>query len=96
MFAQGADFCKILNGILTSENYPPAGAVIDARGLPGNTQTNMTCSASPWAALSNPPPSVILLPATTTAAPIVIPSTWILPPNTRLIGEDESVWSCPN
>ena len=36
---------------------------IDARGLPGNTTTSMTCTASPWAGIANPPPSTILLPA---------------------------------
>jgi hypothetical protein len=43
----------------------------------------MTCAASPWSGISNPPPSTILLPAGT----IQIPSTWILPNNTKLIGE---------
>jgi len=93
MFAQtGVDFCKVLNGILssTSTQYPPAGAVIDARGLPASTPpTSTKCAASPWAGITNPPPSVILLPAGT----IVIPSTWILPPNTRLIGEGSNITS---
>jgi hypothetical protein len=87
--ATGRDFCGVLKFILSSSTYPPAGAVIDARGLPGTTQTSMTCTASPWAGITNPPPSTILLPATTGAAPIVIPSTWSLPPNTHLIGEGD-------
>jgi len=87
------DICAVLNGILSgsSTQYPASGAVIDARGLPGNTQTSMTCSISPWAGITNPPPSTILLPATTGAAPITIPSTWSLPPNTHLIGEGDSI-----
>src|SRR5580658_2242236 len=72
------------NGII-----PSSGAVIDARGL-NSTNTSMTCTSSPWAGISNPmPPSTILLPATgggTNLAPIVIPSGWVLPANTHLIG----------
>jgi hypothetical protein len=87
----GRDFCAVLGWVLT-HNYPAAGAVIDARGLPGNTQTSMTCSASPWAGIPNPvPPSTILLPATTGAAPIVIPGTWVLPNNTRLVGAGDAL-----
>jgi hypothetical protein len=68
MFAssvQNPDFCKVVNWILNPQNHilPPSGAVIDARGLPGNTGTSMTCSISPWAGIPNPqPPSTILLP----------------------------------
>lgn len=89
-----SNICKVLHDILSSNTFPPAGAVIDARGLPGNTQTSMTCTTtnpSPWAGITNPPPSTILLPATTGAAPITIPSTWSLPPNTHLIGEGDSI-----
>jgi hypothetical protein len=46
----------------------------------------MTCSASPWVGITNPLPSTILLPAGT----IQISSSWVLPSNTRLIGEGES------
>jgi hypothetical protein len=66
--ATGRDFCGVLKFVLQNVDQPPAypvGAVIDARGLPGNTQTNMKCSASPWAGLTSPPPSTILLPAQT-------------------------------
>jgi hypothetical protein len=89
--AAGRDFCGVLKFILSSSTYPPAGAVIDARGLPGTTGTNMTCSASPWAGITNPPPATILLPATggTTPTPIVISSIWVLPSNTHLIGEGD-------
>jgi len=91
----GVDFCKILNDILsgTSTTYPPGGAVIDARGLPGATGTSMVCTASPWAGITSPPPSTILLPATTATAPIVIPTTWVLPPNTRIVGEGGTIGS---
>jgi hypothetical protein len=88
--ASGRDFCGVLNYILSpGHGYPTAGDVIDARGLPGATGTSMTCAASPWAGISSPPPSTILLPATgggTNVAPIVIPSGWVLPANTHLIG----------
>lgn len=85
--AGGRDFCGVLKAILTSTSYPPAGAVIDARGLPGATGTSMTCSASPWAGISNPPPSTILLPAGT----IIIPGTWVLPNYTRLVGAGDAL-----
>jgi hypothetical protein len=96
MFASSApNICGVLNSVLTSKNYPAAGAVIDARGL-NSTNTSMTCTTanpSPWAGIANPLPSTILLPATG-ATPIVIPSGssgWILPNNTRLIGEGDGI-----
>lgn len=56
------NFCSVLNYVLTPINgiIPSSGAVIDARGLPGATGTNMTCAASPWAGITNPPPTTIL------------------------------------
>ena len=88
------DFCSVLNYILNSTTYPSGGAVIDARGLPGSTTTSMTCAASPWAGISTPPPSTILLPATgsgNSANPIIISATWTLPSNTHLIGEGDGL-----
>jgi hypothetical protein len=82
------NFCSVLNYVLLN-GLPSTGGVVDARGLPGSTGTSMTCAASPWAGISSPPPSTILLPATgggTNVAPIVIPSGWVLPANTHLIG----------
>jgi hypothetical protein len=87
------NLCSVLNYVLVNVDQPPvypSGAVIDARGLPGTTGTRMTCTASPWAGISSPPPSTILLPATTASAPIVIPTPWILPNNTRLIGQGDN------
>jgi hypothetical protein len=88
---------NILNGTLlvNQGGYPATGAIIDARGL-NPTNTSMTCTASPWAGITNPPPSTILLPATgalppNTSNPIVIPTPWILPPNTHLIGEGDGI-----
>jgi hypothetical protein len=98
MFASTApNICGVLNNVLNSTitKYPAAGAVIDARGL-NSTNTSMTCTTanpSPWAGIANPLPSTILLPATG-AIPIVIPSGssgWILPNNTRLIGEGDGI-----
>jgi hypothetical protein len=94
-----SDLCSVLNYMLTPSHgiVPSYGAVIDARGLPFTTPpTNMTCPSSqpsPWAGISNPPPSTILLPATTPTPPVKIPSTWILPPNTHLIGEGDNISS---
>src|SRR5579863_1178548 len=89
------NICAVLNYVMTPSHgiIPSAGAVIDARGLPGTFSTSMTCTTtnpSPWAGITNPPPTTILLPATG-ANPIIIPSTWGLPPNTRLIGEGDGI-----
>ncbi len=88
------NFCSVVNYVLVHVVQPtyPNGAVIDTRALPSsNPPTSMTCSASPWDGITNPPPSTILLPATggTTPSPIVIPTTWVLPSNTHLIGEGD-------
>jgi hypothetical protein len=86
--SQKPDFCGVLNYILNPQDHVFSGGVIDARGL-NPTNTSMTCSASPWAGISSPPAATILLPATgggTTPTPIVIPSGWVLPPGTHLIG----------
>ena len=71
------------NGFLTS-----TGGVIDARGLNSNN-VNMTCAASPWAGITTPPPSTILLPAGT----ILIPTAWVLPPSTHVIGQGDNIGS---
>jgi hypothetical protein len=83
------DLCATIYNIITSfyyTSYPSAGAVIDARGL-----TNLTCASgtSPWyngTTYANIP-STILLPSGT----IKITYPWVLPNNTRLIGQGEGV-----
>ena len=95
--ASANNICAVLNWVLNPANriLPAAGAVIDARGL-NSGNTSMACTTanpSPWAGITSPPPSTILLPATG-ANPIVIPSGssgWILPNNTRLIGEGDGI-----
>jgi hypothetical protein len=84
--APNRDFCAVLNTILAPTSYPAAGAVVDARGLPGSTGTSMVCASSPWGSGSGyvKKPSTILLPAGT----ITIPTSWILPNGTKLIGAD--------
>ncbi len=47
--ATGRDFCGVLKFVLQNIDQPPmypSGAVIDARGLPGNTGTRMTCAVA--------------------------------------------------
>jgi hypothetical protein len=89
---QGLDLCDTIYGIFVNRwnvaAYPPTGAVIDARGISG--ATNLTCShGSPWTEGSNTvsAPSTILLPAGT----IVIPTTWVMPNNTRIIGAGDAL-----
>jgi hypothetical protein len=87
--ATNADICATLNSILTSpsvnyaNNYPH-GAVIDARGILPivGGASSLTCVNNPFPA-SGLPPTTILLPGQT----IKIQSKWILPSNTRIIGE---------
>jgi hypothetical protein len=90
---QFSNICAALNYILNPLNgiLPTSGGVIDARGISGTTA--LTCTTSPWAGITNPPPATILLPATGGASPnpIIIPSTWFLPPNTHLIGEGDGI-----
>lgn len=83
-------FCSVLSYILNPLNslMTSTGGVIDARGL-NSLNISMTCTASPWAGISAPPPSTILLPAGT----IVTTKSWILPPSTHLIGEGDNISS---
>jgi hypothetical protein len=79
------DICDAIYTVLTSTNptYPQAGAVIDTRGISGS---NLTCTkGTPWSEnnVYVSKPSTILLPA----GVITIPTTWILPNSTRVIGE---------
>jgi hypothetical protein len=81
------DICGVLKFVLATVDQPPnypSGTVIDARGLNSNN-TSMACTASPWAGITGPP-SNILLPAGT----IVIPTPWVLPPQTHLIGQGDN------
>jgi hypothetical protein len=86
----GSDICQIINNILTG-TYPSSGAVVDARGvLPLNGNTSIPCSSNPFNNVSNgTAPTTILLPGTT----ILASKTWILPSNTRIIGEGSGTGS---
>jgi len=72
-----------LNQIYTNADYK-AKSVVDARGIyPASGTTTITCAASPWNNVANPPTAVtILLPAAT----IAVGATWVLPTNTQIIG----------
>lgn len=77
--AGATSICAKINDALSIA--PTIGAVIDARGV-----TNLTClSGTPWVQGSNVfyTPAMILLPA----GVIKIPTTWIVPTRTRIIGE---------
>ena len=80
----GTDLCDTLNYIYTHTPaiIPTTGGVIDARGLNGGN-TSLTCAASPWNGVTSTPPTTVLLPAAT----IVISAAWILPNQTRIVGE---------
>lgn len=94
------DICKTIYGILTGlwASYPTGGAIVDARGiiLQSGQSEPIPCSVDPF--MTPTPlgsacqgtstnlvkyPGTILLPASS----IAITCTWIMPSNTRIIGE---------
>ena len=97
---QGRDLCDAIYGVLNDlygNTYPSNGAVIDARGVSGAANLTWT-HGSPWTEGGNTvtAPSTILLPATgalptNPSNSIVISTSWILPPNTHLIGEGDGI-----
>lgn len=81
---------NILNGsLLGHQGYPTAGAVIDARGISGTTALTCATGTTPWnnGTTTVSVPSTILLPG----GAIVIPTTWVLPNNTTLIGVGDNL-----
>lgn len=93
-YASTGDLCvtifNILNCTATSgcsggySKYPSTGAVIDARGILTSSGA-ITCSMNPFpSSLSGP--TTVLLPG----ANISISAPWVLPSNTRIIGEGSS------
>jgi hypothetical protein len=89
--SQGTDLCATIYNIFAGTHgnptYPSAGAVIDARGISGSA---LTCGSneSPWLSggTFQAKASVILLPSGT----INVSYTWILPNNTKIVGEGAS------
>jgi hypothetical protein len=94
------DVCAAINSVFTSSTVKyattyPNGAVIDARGVLPLAGQNLKCNSNPFAnvpATCGPSqnascPSTILLPGQV----IAISTEWILPSNTRIIGEGSSV-----
>ena len=75
-----ADFCQVVNSALTG--LPPSGGVIDARGVVKSDGKDIPCSSNPFPQ-SNTVPVTLLLPSSV----IDIQATWVLPSNTRIIGE---------
>jgi hypothetical protein len=90
---QSSNICGAIYGILSGAfyNYPATGAIIDARGISGPTALTCPTGRTPWnnGTTTVNVPSTILLPPTG-ANPIVIPTTWVLPSKTRLVGEGEN------
>jgi hypothetical protein len=87
--ANNNNICSAIYSILQPSTYSPA--VIDARGISGTTARKCAPGRTPWnngTTFLNKP-STVLLPAGT----IVIPTTWVLPNYTRLIGEGDTIAS---
>jgi hypothetical protein len=87
---QSTTICDSIFYVLT-HSYPSNGAVIDARAISGTTALTCAADTTPWSTDGNAHvltvPSTILLPAGT----IVIPTPWVLPNKTRLVGEGDGV-----
>jgi len=83
-----ATIYNIFTGTAPNPAYPAAGAVIDARGISGTAALTCAAGTTPWnnCTTTVSVPSNILLPAGT----IVIPTTWVLPPQTHLIGQGDN------
>src|SRR5258708_18765245 len=88
------DLCLTLQYILTQSTFTsgsnyaatyPNGAVIDARGILPGSANGLTCNVNPCVGRGGTAtsPATILLPGAT----IAITQPWILPSNTRVIGE---------
>ncbi|HWY53741.1 MAG TPA: hypothetical protein VNZ03_04720 [Terriglobales bacterium] len=94
VWSSSGDLCAVITYILSSApgfpTYPSTGAVIDARGIVLPNGAQQTCSSQPWAPALTPsggwPPATILLPA----GNIQIKEPWIIPNNTRIIGQGRS------
>jgi hypothetical protein len=82
----GVDFCKVLNYALTNlpTNRSSAGVVADTRGVVPGTHGSQPCSIDPFSDVSYAGSVTVLLPAST----IQMNHEWLLPSNTRLVGED--------
>jgi hypothetical protein len=82
---KNGDICNTINSILTGPTYPATGAVIDARGfLPSGSNGfsgPQSCGSNPFSSVNKP--STVLLPAST----LLLAVPWILPKNTRVVGE---------
>lgn len=81
--------CSTIYGILSASSYVPG--VIDARNIP-STSISMTCASgsTPWnngSGILNVASTILLPPGV-----INITSPWILPANTRLIGEGDGIF----
>jgi hypothetical protein len=82
------DICQIIKYALTDYNPKNSnGVIIDTRGIGSLTCTST--DGNPWSALSSTSglSNIVLLPAGT----IAISSPWILPNDTRLIGEGPNI-----
>ena len=90
-FNTSSDFCTRLYNALSyaqTLTVPPAGVVIDARGMAAFPNTCAT-SSTPWSQPSKAAitiPSTILLPN----GSINISTSWVIPPQTRIIGKGKT------
>jgi hypothetical protein len=81
----GSDICGMIASVFASYNATSTpnlqGVVIDARGV----STPANCTSNPWSSFgaSGRFSNIVLLPSGT----ITIQATWVLPDDTRLIGE---------
>ena len=75
------DFCTMVNDAIT-QGLPSGGGVIDARGVVRSDGKEIPCNGNPFPQ-SNTVPVTLLLPSSV----ITVHATWVLPSNTKVIGE---------
>jgi hypothetical protein len=83
-----ADICKMIGDAMATLPSP-AGGVVDARGVVYPNGGGITCSVNPFQS-SSTPVTVLLPPGS-----IDIQATWVLPSNTRIVGQNTSLVATP-
>lgn len=78
-----ADICLIIGEAIST--LPAAtGGVVDARGVVYPSGGGITCTVNPFQSSVSATPVVVLLPP----GSILVKATWVLPSNTRIIGQN--------
>jgi hypothetical protein len=77
-----ADICTVINHAIT-QGLSSSGGVVDARGVVNSVGLPVACANNPFPQSKNTVPVTVLLPS----AKLNIQATWVLPSNTRIVGQ---------